>query len=172
MNEPGTRELDRGAPPGTVVPCPLKAGAMIGVGRCVEWQRDNGCNCEHALVSLRRVEELLAEKRSATSESAEDEEARVERLDEVRGLIARAEQIEKERPAKPAEENTMPHATGKCGWKEAPCNEEIRLGINKSGLCGRHSNLLRMRQKAGKPDKSVARRIGKVNGGGAGCAAR
>jgi hypothetical protein len=156
-SEPGTRDLAGGPAPGSAVPCPLKGGAQIAHGRCVEWQRDNGCHCEFALVSLRRVDELLHlgpvaptnTERGQMARGAHPEDDRQERLDEVRGLIARAMQMEKTRPAiAPAKEETMGVLTDRtCGWDEEACG--TKLGDqNKSGFCNRHQAVLYMRKKA------------------------
>lgn len=111
MTEPGTRELDRAASPGSSVACPLKGGAQIGNGRCVEWQRDNGCHCGNALVALRRVEEHLVQEPLRDGGKVDNIVAvkveRIQQLEQVRGLIARAEQIEKARP----------EVCGNCGRK-------------------------------------------------------
>jgi hypothetical protein len=96
MGEPNTRELAFAPTPGSMVSCPVKDGAQIGAGRCVEWQRDNGCHCDNALVSLRVVEEALQGR--SHQEPEDDARERIERLDDVRRLIVRAEQIEKQRP--------------------------------------------------------------------------
>jgi hypothetical protein len=106
VSEPGTRELDRAAfatISGSFVPCPLKAGAQIAAGRCVEWQQENGCHCEHALPSLRRVEKHLTDEPARKAGPGDAmlavvEERRLEQLDGVRTLIERAEQMEKARP--------------------------------------------------------------------------
>lgn len=94
--EAGTRELAFAATPGSSVPCPLKGGAQIAHGRCVEWQRDNGCHCEYALVSLRREHDHLYG--SPRQELPADAAARHEKLEEVEGLIKRAEALEAARP--------------------------------------------------------------------------
>jgi hypothetical protein len=110
MGEVGTRELAFAATPGSSVPCALKGGAQIAPGRCVEWQVENDCHCEFALVSLRHVEEALkAPIREAgpVETIAEAKAQRLKQLDEVRGLIARAEKLEREKPAAPAKEQPM-----------------------------------------------------------------
>lgn len=91
--------------PGTVVPCPLKR-SQIAVGRCVEYQQENGCHCEHALTSLRFVRRKLDEDDS--SREAGFQERRAEKLDEIRELTARAEQIEAARPPKSIEKKPAP----------------------------------------------------------------
>lgn len=104
--EPGSRELDRPATPGTVVPCPLKNGAQIAVGRCVEWQDENGCHCEFALVSLGLVKELVEAETIFTGDSKPGAELRIAaleadrdaRLAKIRDLTARAKEIETARP--------------------------------------------------------------------------
>lgn len=90
--------------PGTVVPCPLKR-SQIAVGRCVEYQQENGCHCEHALTSLRLVRRHLE---LDDSHGAGDAIRRAEKLDEIRELTARAEQIEAARPPKSIEEKPAP----------------------------------------------------------------
>lgn len=105
MGEVGTRELAFAATPGSSVPCPLKGGAQIAPGRCVEWQVENACHCEFALVSLRHVEEAL--KDPIREIIAEAKAQRLKQLDEVRELIARAEKLEREKPAAPAKEQPM-----------------------------------------------------------------
>jgi hypothetical protein len=177
MPAAGDRELDRAPEPGTVVPCPLKQGARIGVGRCVEWQRDNGCHCEHALVALSATKKHLEHPHQST-ESEDAAAERAEQLDAVRELIRRAEQLERVRPkpeppvprfdprglpegglrrqvipkqqqlATPAKERDVASLTDRtCEWKEGPCSE--RLGNqNKSGLCNRHNSVLYMRKRA------------------------
>lgn len=103
--EPGSRELDRPATPGTVVPCPLKSGAQIAVGRCVEWQDENGCHCQFALFSLGLVKKLV-EGETITGDSKPGSELRIAareadrdaRLAKIRDLTARAKEIETARP--------------------------------------------------------------------------
>lgn len=34
--------------PGSIVFCPMKRGEQIAVGRCVEWQSQNGCSCKNS----------------------------------------------------------------------------------------------------------------------------
>jgi hypothetical protein len=151
----GTRELDRASTPGTDVPCLLKQGARIAVGRCVEWQTENDCYCPQALVAIGRMQELLEEpprvaKRASgprlVSSLEEAEVLRAGQRDTLVLLQLRAERIESQRSAAPTEE-PMPHVMAKCGWTESPCEEEIRANTNKTGLCGKHSNIKRMREK-------------------------
>lgn len=164
---PGTREMHCAPSPGSSVACPLKGGAQIGNGRCVEWQRDNGCHCENALVALRGEEErLLAYPDPVPREDQRNKgvpsaraiwQQQQQQLQEVRQLIARAEQIEKSRPVpEPAEEETVSHLTERtCGWKESPCSEKLGES-NKSGLCNPHNSVMYARKKAAEKKGATA----------------
>jgi hypothetical protein len=141
---PGSRELDRASAPGTDVPCPLKRGERIAMGRCVEWQLANGCHCEHALVAIRRVEMVLSEEparvakhtlgqRHGAIKLADVERQREEQLEALRGLHARAKEIEKQRPASPAKETTVAKETRKVCSVEG-CGKRLNSN-NKKGSC-------------------------------------
>src|SRR5882762_10054425 len=100
MNAPEiSRDLSGNIFAPSMVACPLKNRQEIGMGRCVENQRENGCHCEHALPSLRRIKEHLAQPGNRQAGTFEqDERGRAEALDEIAGLMERAEHIEKDRP--------------------------------------------------------------------------
>jgi hypothetical protein len=180
--EKGDRDLHTLPDPTSTVPCPLREQQHIAMGRCVEYQRDAGCHCEHALGALRRTEKFLIDPRGP--QSAYDATAQADQLDGVRALIERAVQIEKARPAHPPGPMSTPMPLEYREARRPPprpflrpappaappppaltptceiagCTHALRVN-NLSGLCQRHRQEVPSRKRAGLVP-SIARATG------------